>query len=60
LLTHNRVDFEKLLIDYFDENKTHYGIIIASRHPIQEIFDRTLTVLNQISFDEMVNQVIYI
>ena len=52
LLTHNRVDFEA--------NQQHYGIIFAARNPPQEILRRLLIILNQITADEMKNQVRYI
>ena len=60
LLTHNRVDFEKIAQEHFESNKTHYGLIIAARHPPQEIVQRLLKVLNTFTADEMKNQIIYI
>jgi predicted nuclease of predicted toxin-antitoxin system len=59
-LTHNRVDFETLATTYFREQKTHYGIIIATRHPPHEIARRLLIILNQVTADEMINQLVYI
>ena len=60
LLTHNRVDFERIAQEYFESNKTHYGLIIAARHSPQEIARRLLKVLNTFTADEMKNQIIYI
>jgi predicted nuclease of predicted toxin-antitoxin system len=60
ILTHNRRDFEKLAQQYFEQNITHYGIIIAVRNPYQKIVERLLKILNQTTADEMSNQVIYI
>jgi len=60
LLTHNRVDFENLAKDYFIENKTHYGIIIAVRRLPNEMAQRLLTILNDVTGDEMINQIRYI
>jgi predicted nuclease of predicted toxin-antitoxin system len=60
LVTHNRADFEKLIQEYFNQEKTHYGVIIAVRHPPQEIARRLLKILNNITADEMINQVRYI
>ena len=60
ILTHNRVDFEDLAQNYFAENKTHCGIIIATRHSPQEIARRLLIILNNVTADEIVNQIIYI
>ena len=51
LVTHNRVDFEQLVQEYFSERKTHYGIIFASRHPPQEIARRLLKILNKVTAD---------
>jgi predicted nuclease of predicted toxin-antitoxin system len=60
LLTHNRVDFEKIAQEHFESNKTHYGLIIAARHPPREIVQRLLKILNTFTADEMKNQIIYI
>lgn len=60
LLTHNRVDFEELAAEYFDQGKEHYGIIIAVRRPAQELAQRLLVILNNVTADEMKNQVRYI
>jgi uncharacterized protein DUF5615 len=60
LLTHNRVHFELLAQKYPDQAKTHYGIIIAVRRKPHEIARRLLRILNQVTADEMENQVRYI
>ena len=60
LVTHNRADFEKLVQEYFNLNQTHYGVIIAVRHSPQEIARRLLKILNNVTADEMLNQVRYI
>lgn len=60
LLTHNRVDFEELATQYFQENKTHYGIIIAVLRLPNETVKRLLEILNQNTVDEMINQIRYI
>ncbi|KAB8319828.1 hypothetical protein SD81_013625 [Tolypothrix campylonemoides VB511288] len=60
LLSHNRVDFEALAQAYFAANQEHYGIIFAVRRPPQEILRRLLIILNQVTADEMTNQVRYI
>ena len=60
LLTHNRVDFENLASEYFEQDKTHNGIIIAVRRLPNEMVQRLLEVLNQITADEMINQIRYI
>ena len=60
LLTHNRVDFEILARVYLEASQMHYGIILAVRRPPQEIARRLLRILNQVTADEMQNQVRYI
>ncbi|NJO83857.1 MAG: DUF5615 family PIN-like protein [Blastochloris sp.] len=59
-LTHNRADFEALAETYYHAGTTHYGIIIAIRHPPHEIVRRLLVVLNNVTADEFINQVRYI
>jgi hypothetical protein len=60
LVTHNRTDFEELVRDYFDSGRTHYGVIFAVRRPSREMATRLLVILNQVTADEMRNQVRYI
>jgi predicted nuclease of predicted toxin-antitoxin system len=60
LLTHNRVDYENLARQYFSLGQTYNGIIIAVRRPPLEILKRLLVILNQVTADEMVNQLRYI
>jgi predicted nuclease of predicted toxin-antitoxin system len=60
LLTHNRVDFERLAQSYFDRSQNHFGIIIAVRNPPQEITRRLLIILDRVTADEMQNQVRYV
>ena len=60
LLTHNRADFEALARTYLAAGQPHYGIIIATRHPSYEIVRRLLLILNQVTADEMQDQLRYI
>lgn len=60
LVTHNRVDFERLAQQYFRMGKKHHGIIISSRQPPQEIVRRLMRILNAVTADEMIGQVRYI
>jgi predicted nuclease of predicted toxin-antitoxin system len=60
LVTHNRGDFEELIQIYFDRSQKYYGVILAVRRSPQEIAQRLLAILNQITADEMENQVRYI
>lgn len=58
-LTHNRVDFEALAKEYLADRNTHDDIL-AVRHPAQEIVRRLLRILDQVTADEMRDQVRYI
>lgn len=60
VLTHNRVHFEAMANEYFASGKTHYGIIIAVRRPPVELANRLLIILNNVTADEMFNQIRYI
>lgn len=60
LVTHNRIDFEELVQAYFDSGQMHYGVIFAVRRSPQEIAQRLLAILNQVTSEEMQNQVRYI
>jgi predicted nuclease of predicted toxin-antitoxin system len=60
LVTHNRTDFEELILDYFNTEQTHYGVIYAVRRSPQEIAQRLMVILNHVTADEMENQVRYI
>lgn len=60
ILTHNRADFEALARRYIAGGKLHSGIIIAVRRPVHEVSRRLLSLLNQVTADEMENQLLYI
>ncbi|MCK4575567.1 DUF5615 family PIN-like protein [candidate division WOR-3 bacterium] len=60
LLTHNRVDFEKLHKEYIQSGKEHYGIIIAKRISEHVTLKRLLKILNSVTADEIRNQLKYI
>ena len=60
ILTHNRVDFEALARRYFEDKKSHSGIIIAVRRHPKELARRVLILLNSLAADEIENQIRYI
>jgi predicted nuclease of predicted toxin-antitoxin system len=60
LVTHNRTDFEELVQSYFNSEQMHYSAIFSVRRFPQEIAQRLLAILNQVTSDEMQNQVRYI
>ncbi len=59
-LTHNRVDFERFAQEYFETKREHHGMILAVRRSPHEIVRRLLIILNQVTADEMKNQIRYI
>ncbi len=60
LVTHNRVDFERLAADYFVSGRSHSGIITAVRRPPPALARRLLAILGTTSREEMKDQLIYI
>ena len=60
LLTHNRADFEALHQAYMATGTHHAGILVSVRHPPYEIVRRLLLILNQVTADEMGDQLRYI
>jgi hypothetical protein len=56
ILTHNRVDFEKLANQWLADRKTHGGIIISVRRPPHEIVRRLLVIMNDVTAEEFQNQ----
>ena len=60
VLTHNRIDFQRLAVEYFESGRSHAGIILAIQRPAKEISTRTLRILDRFSADEMRNQLYYI
>lgn len=60
IVTHNRVHFEELAKEWFVAGQSHDGIVIAVRRPAREIARRLLVILDQVTADEMQNQLRYI
>lgn len=60
IVTHNRIDFERLIVKYFTSGKSHGGVIIAVRHDANELSRRLLLILNHFTADEMRDQLRYI
>jgi len=61
LVTHNRHDFEVRHTRYLEAGQTHCGIIIARRRPRPaHVVSRLLDLLNQVTADEMINQLRYV
>ncbi len=60
LLTHNRVDFERLHLEYMTEGRQHSGIIVAPQNNAYEIAQRVAILLNTLTADEIANQLLYV
>ncbi len=60
ILTHNRVDYEKLHLQYMNDEIKHSGIIIVPQKNPHEIVARTMALLDTLMADELANQLIYI
>ena len=60
ILTHNRVDFERLAETYFRAGKEHCGVIIAVRRSPYEVARRVARILDKVTAEEMMNQLRYI
>lgn len=60
ILTHNRDDFLALAKEYATSGNMHSGIILAVRRSPYEIARRLLALFDQVTADEMDNQLIYV
>lgn len=59
ILTHNRVDFERLHLQYIEENKEHFGIIIVPQKNAYEVAQRIGILVSTLTADEIRNQLLY-
>ncbi|HEY9862767.1 MAG TPA: DUF5615 family PIN-like protein [Candidatus Obscuribacterales bacterium] len=60
LLTHNRVDFERLHLEYIAKKQNHSGIIIVPQKSPHEIAQRVAILLDTLTADEIFNQLLYV
>ena len=59
ILTHNRVDFERLHLQYMRENKQHSGIIVVPQKNAYEVARRIGILVNALTVDAINNQLLY-
>lgn len=59
ILTHNRVDFERLHLGYLQSDQQHAGIIVTPRNGPYEVAKRVSIILNTLTADEISNQLLY-
>lgn len=60
LLTHNRVDYEALHLQFVSEDKQHSGIMVAPRKNSYEVAQRAMILLDGLTADKITNQLLYI
>jgi hypothetical protein len=59
ILTHNRVDFERLHFQYLEEGKQHSGIIVVPQKNAYEVTRRIGILVSALTADEIINQLLY-
>ena len=59
LLTHNRVDFERLHLQYMEQNKQHSGIVIVPQKNAYEVARRIGILVSSLTANEIKNQLLY-
>ena len=59
ILTHNRVDFERLHIEYMSDDKQHSGIIVVPQKNAYEVAQRIGILVSILTIDEITNQLLY-
>jgi predicted nuclease of predicted toxin-antitoxin system len=61
LLTHNRIDYERLHAEGLRDQRPHAGILIANRRASDfDLARRIMTVLNRFTHEEIANQLLYL
>lgn len=60
VVTHNRADFEALAVRYFNEGRTHAGIVCAFRRSPHEVAARLIRLVNEYAANELKNQLVYL
>jgi hypothetical protein len=55
ILTHNREDYAPLHEKWLSEGREHAGIVLSTQIPLGEMIRRTLRFLDQVTADEMRN-----
>jgi predicted nuclease of predicted toxin-antitoxin system len=59
ILTHNRVDFERLHLQYMENNKQHFGIIVVPQKNAYEVAQRIGILVSALTSQEIRNQLLY-
>ena len=59
ILTHNRVDFERLHLQYMEGDRQHSGIIVVPQKSAYEIAQRIGILVSALAVNEIENQLLY-
>ena len=60
LLSHTRRDFEKLASSYARDGERYHGLILAARRSPYDLARRVLTILDNVTAEEMENLIRYV
>ncbi|WP_035985775.1 DUF5615 family PIN-like protein [Leptolyngbya sp. KIOST-1] len=60
ILTHNRVDYERLHLRYLQAGQSHSGMVVTPQNNPYEVAKRVSIILNALSVDEVSNQLLYV
>lgn len=59
IVTHNRVDFERLHLQFIEEGREHCGIIVVPQKSAYEVAQRVSILVNTLTIDSINNQLLY-
>jgi hypothetical protein len=59
IVTHNRVDFERLHLQFIEEGRKHCGIIVVPQKNAYEIAQRVGILVNALTVESIKNQLLY-
>ena len=59
VLTHNRVDFERLHLQYIESGRQHSGIIVVPQKNAYEVAQRIGILVSALTVEEIRNQLLY-
>lgn len=59
ILTHNRVDFERLHLQYLEADQQHFGIVVVPQKNAYEVAQRVGILVNALTAEEFRNQLLY-
>ncbi|MBI3912574.1 MAG: DUF5615 family PIN-like protein [Chloroflexi bacterium] len=60
VFTHNRDHFEELVVEYFEQAKEHFGVIIAPQYELGELLRRVVKLAESESAESLQNQIRYL